>query len=294
MEPIRNEITAPIALCTSRGRLNPEAIGLGALSLASRQSPRALAAQETLGLLVYRRGGLSFFRPPWRTWIIWAWPRLIPWNTRTNRFARAGRITPFGSQPAMPERVGEAVLFKQRGFFMAFLPEENGVRIEVDIRRFQGTPLTGEVHITRPAAHESLNVVVPWAEDTFQFTSKQHALPASGDLHWGNRVLSFKPGSAWATLDYGRGIWPYRTVWNWGAFTGACEEGVIGANLGGQWTDGTGANENGFILKGRLHKVFEEVAFEYDRKDFMRPWAHPHENRGCGRPPFHALLRAGG
>jgi hypothetical protein len=42
--------------------------------------------------------------------------------------------------------------------------------------------------------------------------------------------------------------------------------------LGGQWTDGTGATENGILLNGRLHKIFEDVLFEYDRSDFKAPW----------------------
>jgi hypothetical protein len=31
--------------------------------------------------------------------------------------------------------------------------------------------------------------------------------------------------------------------------------------------------ENGLCLDGRLHKVHEDLAFDYDRGDFMRPWS---------------------
>jgi hypothetical protein len=43
-------------------------------------------------------------------------------------------------------------------------------------------------------------------------------------------------------------------------------------NLGGQWTDGTGVTENGFVVDGRLHKIAEPVDFEVDRRAFMKPW----------------------
>lgn len=29
-------------------------------------------------------------------------------------------------------------------------------------------------------------------------------------------------------------------------------------NLGGKWTDGTGMNENGFVIDGQLTKIHEE------------------------------------
>ena len=42
--------------------------------------------------------------------------------------------------------------------------------------------------------------------------------------------------------------------------------------MGAKWTDGTGMNENGILYNGRLHKIHEDILFEYDDKDFMRPW----------------------
>ena len=47
---------------------------------------------------------------------------------------------------------------------------------------------------------------------------------------------------------------------------------TVGVNLGAGWTDGTGLNENGLCLDGKLIKLSEDVAFEYDDQDFMAPW----------------------
>ena len=77
---------------------------------------------------------------------------------------------------------------------------------------------------------------------------------------------------AFGCLDYGRGVWPEHTVWNWGSASGVRDGRTIGLNLGGKWTDGTGMNENGICIDGRLTKISEDLVFEYDREDWMQPW----------------------
>jgi hypothetical protein len=96
----------------------------------------------------------------------------------------------------------------------------------------------------------------------------------------------FEPGSAFACLDFGRGIWPYRTVWNWAAFSGRSGADVVGLNMGDKWTDGTGMNENGILLNGRHFKVFDDIIFEYDDRDFMSPWRMRSESSEAVRLEF--------
>ena len=79
-------------------------------------------------------------------------------------------------------------------------------------------------------------------------------------------------GAAWGVLDVGRGRWPYRTNWNWGGGAGhAAPEGpVVGLQLGGKWTEGTGATENGVIVDGRLTKIGVELEWDYRWDDPLR------------------------
>ena len=72
--------------------------------------------------------------------------------------------------------------------------------------------------------------------------------------------------------DFGRGLWPYRSFWNWGVATGVQDGVRIAVNVGARWTTGTGVNENGILLDGRLHKIMEDVRWDYDPSDWMRPW----------------------
>jgi hypothetical protein len=130
-----------------------------------------------------------------------------------------------------------------------------------------------DLRVERPPAHETLNVLVPWSSRRFQFTSKQCALPARGEVVVDGRRYPFAEDTdAFACLDHGRGVWPYRTRWNWGNASGRRAGRTLGLNLGGQWTDGTGTTENGLVIDGRLHKIHEPVRWEYAPRDLARPW----------------------
>lgn len=120
--------------------------------------------------------------------------------------------------------------------------------------------------------HESLNVVVPWGRNKFQFTSKQNTLSVAGTVSFGEKIYTFEQGNSFACLDFGRGIWPYRTKWNWASCSARYGYDTIGLNLGGMWTDGTGSTENGICVNGKLHKISEDVKFRYNKKNFMEPW----------------------
>jgi hypothetical protein len=126
--------------------------------------------------------------------------------------------------------------------------------------------------VHKPQNHETLNVVIPWDERTFQFTSKQNTLPAKGTVQVGAETIAFAGEQSFACLDFGRGIWPRDCKWNWGSASGKQGAHIVGLNLGGQWTAGTGYTENGICIDGRLTKISEELRWEYDRNEFMGLW----------------------
>jgi hypothetical protein len=138
-----------------------------------------------------------------------------------------------------------------------------------------GVPGRMTVAVSLPEGHESLNVVIPWNERQFQFTSKHQARPATGELVVGDRVWAIggDSGPAWGVLDVGRGRWPYSTRWNWGGGAGVADDGsVVGLQIGGMWTVGTGATENGVLVDGVLTKLGSELVWDYDWDAPMAPW----------------------
>ena len=107
--------------------------------------------------------------------------------------------------------------------------------------------------ICRPAAgHETLGVVIPWSDAQFQYTSSTTpARPRGGSSSTVASIASMKNG-AYGCLDFGRGIWPYETVWNWASPLGKQDGQIVGLQLGAKWTDGTGMNENALCIGGRF------------------------------------------
>lgn len=130
------------------------------------------------------------------------------------------------------------------------------------------------VTVARPEGHESLNVVIPWSDEQFNFTSKQQARPAIGVLVVGDRrwAIGGDAGDAWGVLDVGRGRWPHEIAWNWGGGAGRSGDHVVGLQFGAKWTAGTGFTENGILVDGRLSKLGRELDWEYDWDAPMQPW----------------------
>ena len=129
--------------------------------------------------------------------------------------------------------------------------------------------------IDLPPEHESMNVVIPWTDKRFQFTTKHQARPAHGELVVGDRRWTFGGGDneAWGVIDIGRGRWPYHTRRNWGGGAGHSSDGsVIGLQFGGKWTEGTGYTQNALLVNGRLCKIGTELAWEYSWDTPMKPW----------------------
>jgi hypothetical protein len=271
MQTAQNEITNEVLLCNAQGNLNPNAIGwsrrpLHVCNLNSHflrkkkwdywciTGDQFLFSATIAHIDYLSLGGIYFL------------------EYESGRFAESGRVKLFSPYPEMAQTVDSTEQFHHRGMKLLFDKTETGIAMTLDAGKFAGKPFHAEINIKRPTDMESLNVVVPWNKQRFQFTSKQECLPATGTLVWGDEQFTFTPGASFACLDFGRGIWPYRTTWNWASFSGYSGNDVVGINMGAKWTDGTGANENGILLNGRLHKIHEDIIFDYDTRDFMRPW----------------------
>jgi hypothetical protein len=180
--------------------------------------------------------------------------------------------TPFGAGCNMPDQVERDISFDRKGVKFSLIHSDEKIKLRLECGNFNGESLKADVEIGKPSGHETLNVVIPWSSNLFQFTSKQNCLPTTGEVSFGDKIYRFESGGAWGCLDYGRGVWPYKIVWNWASGSGKQGEDTIGIQLGGKWTDGTGMNENGISLNGKLFKISEDVVFICDEKNYMKPW----------------------
>lgn len=264
------ELLRPVALCAGGSRLNRSAVGwsrhpLHTLNLAGRWGRKKrwnywcitdgeLLFSVTLSSLDYVGAAFAYL-----------------WHRPTGKFIEQTVLRPFGKGCHLPDTVSGDLYFQDGRLLVGMTRQSACTRIEVKSDDFGGAPLSAELLVEHPPDHETLNVVIPWNDRAFQFTSKQHCLPTTGIVRWTNQSHTFEPARAFACLDFGRGIWPYRTTWNWGACSTRQQGHTIGINLGGQWTDNTGMTENGLLVDGRLHKISDRVVFEH-AADLMQPW----------------------
>lgn len=268
------EITEPVALCRADGRLNPAAVGW---------SRRPLHRCNLRGWGRTKR---------WEYWCVTTPTHLVAITVSDLDYLAVNGVyfleygglevertslAPLGRGVRLPESLGD-------GDVVIGPPRPTGGRVRIELRR-EGTgtrlrarcvtpdrlPLEVDLLVGLPAGHETLSVVVPWSDRRFQYTSKHTARPASGTVRVGSQTYDFAE-DAWGVLDHGRGRWPREITWNWGAASGRTDGRTVGLQLGGTWTDGTGATENALCVDGRLTKIGEELDWRYDPADFHAPW----------------------
>jgi hypothetical protein len=268
---VEREITEPVDLTRPDGRLAPEAVGWC-------RTP--LVRTDGIG-----RGRVGRGRNKrWEYWAVTTPTHVVAivlshidyagvnalwcWDRRTGKVHNQDVVTPFGQGVRMPGTLGGGpARLRSKGLRIEITEVGVGTRI-----RAIGDRVRVDVVAHRPEGHESLGVVVPWSERLFQYTVKDVARPATGRVWFDGEQIELPAGESWATLDHGRGRWPHRMHWNWGAGSGRTDGRVIGVQVGGKWTDGTGSVENSLLVDGRLHKISEELVWTYDTNDWLKPW----------------------
>ncbi len=271
--PIKEkEILQPVRLCDEKGKLNPAAVGW------SRKP-----------LTTCNLSGHPLRKKRWNYWAIttpdflfsitisdvdylgMVFAYFLDFNSK--RYIEKTLSPLLGRGCDMPEGVYDPVSFTDPALSASFTPSAEKTRVIVHSPDFGGVKLDSDFEIQHPKKHQTMSVVIPWTRSVFQYTSKHNCLPATGCVQLDAAVYKAQKGDAYACLDYGRGIWPYNSSWNWSSFSGRSNGHVIGVNLGGIWTDGTGLTENSLTCDGVITKLSEDVIFKYDVNKFMKPWS---------------------
>ncbi len=135
-----------------------------------------------------------------------------------------------------------------------------------------GRGIQAEIRLACPPEHESMVITIPIGERRFYYNRKINCLPAKGWFKYGASQETLGPDTCLGSLDWGRGVWEYRSFWNWASASGRLADGrTIGLNLGCGFGDLSRAGENCVVVDGRIHKL-EQVPFQYTSDDYMQPW----------------------
>jgi len=269
------EITEEIVLCRPDGSLDPAAVGWSRAPL-----------HDTSGVGRGMRGRGRAKR--WEYWAVTTPTHVVALTTSALDYAAlhqvwvldrgagtevdAVAIAMPGGSATLPGRLGAGpVRSRTRAVAIAVDELPGGTRLRARTGRVEL-----DVTVARPAGRDLLAVVVPWSARRFQYTVKDVGRPASGTVRIDGVEHSVGAG-AWATLDHGRGYWPYRARWQWGVGFGRGVDAVgagheVGLQLGGTWTRQGPTTENGLFVDGRLHKLGDELEWSFDRGDRLAPW----------------------
>ena len=266
------ELVESVALCTADGRLSPEAIGWSRRPIIDGSLPGRWGRRKRWDFWCITGPGFAMnvtFADVDYLGLIDVWFHDFALEATATQTAP----TPFGRGVDLAPAAGASDLWHGgRRFELAIVDTADGTAISGGFGTKAGR-FDIDVVVERPPGHESLTVVIPWSDTRFQCTTKDVGRPARGTIGWGDRTYALRgDGDAWGTLDLGRGRWPYRTKWNWGAAAGLVDGGRVALQLGGKWTDGTGMTENALVVDGRLSKISEELVWEYDTSDWLAPW----------------------
>jgi hypothetical protein len=273
------EIREKVALCDVTNRLNPQARGWARQPLFRAllsgpflrrkrwnfvfvSHPDVLVA-AALSNADY--AGLAF------VWI---------YDLKRKRFLEVEHLSPLARGVTVGDTLEEESAFRTSVLTNIWQPSGRGVEIDVAAPRMKGDrhPLSLRLRIPDLYTDESLNLIVPWSETRWNYTGKLVALAAEGELSVGGERYALTRDKTLASIDFTRGIWPYRTVWKWASGAGIVETGSgagerrIGVNFGSGWTDGTGVLENALFVDGKVMPLWEPVEFSCDPRALEAPW----------------------
>jgi hypothetical protein len=260
------ELTGAVDICMPNGRLNPAAVGWSRKPL-HRANLRGWGRNKrfeywcvtTPDFIVtanvshhdYRANVASTF---------------IDLHTHQVRGGRRNRWLPTNN-PMADLAVRQPMESRAQDIHVRLTPNAQGTAL------YAAAPqLTVNLQVFEPEGRESMGVLVPWSDRLFQYTCKNNCLAVEGTVVVDGVEHVVRRGEAYAIHDRGRGRWPYDTLWNWAAASGTTDGHEIGLQFGAKWTAGTPSTENALRIDGRLHKISEELRWDYDTSNWMKPW----------------------
>ena len=157
---------------------------------------------------------------------------------------------------------------------IAFRFAPGGRVLTVDAPDFdKGAGISGEIVLAQPPM-DRMVIATPFAEQAsaFYYNQKINCMPASGHVIYAGQRYQFAPTSAFAVLDWGRGVWTYDNTWYWGSASGLVDGKPFGFNIGYGFGDTSAASENVLFYDGKAHKLTELQFHLPDGAHDSGPW----------------------
>jgi hypothetical protein len=135
-----------------------------------------------------------------------------------------------------------------------------------------GDKINGELTSYRNVKEEDLFDIMPVSDDNkhFFYNLKSYNNVCQGTMKIGNNSLKISKEGCMGAIDYGRGIFHYKTSWSWGAASGrTTDDRKISINIGhGIPNKNSRSVEDAFKIEGRVVKL-NPLEVTYDHRNFM-------------------------
>jgi len=138
---------------------------------------------------------------------------------------------------------------------------------------FQDKGMKGTITLKDDPKMDNTVVVTGYKEDPrlFYYNHKINYMSAEGSINIGERTYAFEPDTSYGLMDWGRGIWPYKTHWLWGSACGLVDGVPVAFNIGYGFGDLSTHTENIVFYNGKAHKI-DEVTFHHEDRDPTKSW----------------------
>lgn len=227
------------------------AIKAGALRIKEWDYYCILTPRFGLALTVADNGYLGFLGTSWL-------------DLEQKTAANHGAIIPWSmGKMKLPASADSGDISQRKGDLeLSFRHEAGGRRLTVNDPAFaNGKGLHGELWLDQPDM-DRMVVATPFPNvpKAFYYNQKINCMPARGKITLGEETYQFSPESAFAVLDWGRGVWTYNNTWYWGSASGLVKGRPFGFNIGYGFGDTSAASENMLFVDGKAHKL-DHVTF---------------------------------
>lgn len=149
------------------------------------------------------------------------------------------------------------------------------------VGKYKGKPIKYSFKMYIDKELENITIVTPFKDlpTRFFMTTKQNCMPCEGSVKWGSQEWTFNKDKTFATLDWGRGVWPHNNEWYWGNGATYVEDAegkkhLFGFEITWKIGDESNATETCIFWDGKAHKIgaVDVEKFPGDDNGWMNPW----------------------
>nr|WP_241492112.1 DUF2804 domain-containing protein [Pseudomonas sp. TTU2014-080ASC] len=253
------------SLCDSKGQLNPHAIGFSSRPSVHCAIPGHFGRRK-------RWNHWCITSPQWMLSITQAdfdYIGLAAANfvdLISGKHMGFSQTRLFARDCHLPDRPFESHSFEHPLLQLRVNDTPYNSTITLSAANHGGDVLQAILHVQRPAHMDSANLVAPLGPNSFHATSRQLGLPCTGTLQLNSRIYESTAAQSFASLDFGRGVWPLNSHWKRAAFAAP---GGIAGNFGSGWTDHSGLSENTLWFGGQALHLESPVNIEAESTNSM-------------------------